>query len=209
MKIYLRDRNKALCDAWSFYFYEAIRDGIVDVSCGNIFDPGPHMQADAIVSPANSFVFMNGGIDLVYTRYFGTELQANLQDAIRQYGGELLVGNACMLEIPNSKDIKYLISAPTMRVPEDVSNTVNAYLAFKAALTVAKSYGKDILPQVSIKSILCPGLATTTGKMSAIQCAYQMIEAFWSTNKNGNLESSLDYYATLHKIMKDKRFGAT
>lgn len=201
MKIYLRDRNKALCDAWSFYFYEAIRDGIVDVSCGNIFDPGPHMQADAIVSPANSFGFMDGGIDLVYTRYFGTELQANLQDCIKQYGGELLVGNALMLEIPNSNSIKYLISAPTMRVPEDVSNTVNAYLAFRAVLTVAKHF--------DIQSILCPGLCTTTGKMSAIQCAYQMIEAFWSTNKNGNLESSLDYYATLHKIMKDKRFGAT
>lgn len=32
------------------------------------------------------------------------------------------------------KPIKYLISAPTMRVPEDVSDTVNAYLAFRAVL---------------------------------------------------------------------------
>ena len=30
--------------------------------------------------------------------------------------------------------IPYLISAPTMRVPEDVSDTVNAYLAFRAVL---------------------------------------------------------------------------
>ena len=30
--------------------------------------------------------------------------------------------------------IRYLISAPTMRVPEDVSETVNAYLAFRAVL---------------------------------------------------------------------------
>ena len=30
--------------------------------------------------------------------------------------------------------IRYLISAPTMRVPEDVSDTVNAYLAFRAVL---------------------------------------------------------------------------
>ncbi len=32
------------------------------------------------------------------------------------------------------KPIKYLISAPTMRVPEDVSDTTNSYLAFRAVL---------------------------------------------------------------------------
>ena len=32
------------------------------------------------------------------------------------------------------KPIKYLISAPTMRVPYDVSHTVNSYLAFRAIL---------------------------------------------------------------------------
>jgi hypothetical protein len=37
--------------------------------------------------------------------------------------------------IPNElKLIKWLISAPTMRVPEDVSNTVAAYLAFRAVI---------------------------------------------------------------------------
>lgn len=30
--------------------------------------------------------------------------------------------------------IRYLISAPTMRVPADVSETINAYLAFRAVL---------------------------------------------------------------------------
>ena len=34
----------------------------------------------------------------------------------------------------DGKQIKYLISAPTMRVPMDVSKTVNAYLAFRACL---------------------------------------------------------------------------
>ena len=36
------------------------------------------------------------------------------------------------------KQIKYLISAPTMRVPMDVSKTVNAYLAFRACLRAGK-----------------------------------------------------------------------
>ena len=34
--------------------------------------------------------------------------------------------------------IKYLISAPTMRVPMNVSETVNAYLAFRACLIAGK-----------------------------------------------------------------------
>ena len=36
--------------------------------------------------------------------------------------------------------IKYLISAPTMRVPMDVANTANAYLAFRAII-LAGIYG--------------------------------------------------------------------
>lgn len=34
--------------------------------------------------------------------------------------------------------IKFLISAPTMRIPENVSNTVNAYLAFRAVILASK-----------------------------------------------------------------------
>lgn len=47
----------------------------------------------AVVSPANSFGFMDGGLDGVYTRCFGPQLQQRLQRMIReQAGGELLVG---------------------------------------------------------------------------------------------------------------------
>ena len=35
----------------------------LQISCGDIFRGGP--SADAIVSPANSFGFMDGGIDMV------------------------------------------------------------------------------------------------------------------------------------------------
>lgn len=199
MKIYLRDRNQVLCDRWKSTFngYDDVH-----VSCGNIFDPGPHMQADAVVSPANSFGFMDGGIDLVYTKYFGQEMQENLRKCIIQYGGEILVGNALVMGIPNSKNIKYLISAPTMRVPEDVSNTINAYLAFKAALKVAKDLG--------LNSILCPGLATTTGKMTPNKAVYQMycayIDVFYFEQALGQPPLSvydLRDYAKWHKLMKE------
>ena len=34
----------------------------------------------------------------------------------------------------DGKPIKYLISAPTMRVPMTISDTVNSYLAFRAVI---------------------------------------------------------------------------
>ena len=48
------------------------------------------------------------------------------------------------LELPvthnEGKPIKYLISAPTMRVPMDVFDTVNAYLALRAVLRSGMDY---------------------------------------------------------------------
>lgn len=172
MKIYLRDRNQALVACWKQVF-----DGVEDIhiSCGDIFDDGDHMRVDAIVSPANSFGFMDGGIDAVYSEFFGWSMQDNLQRVVWQkHHGELLVGQAVVIDIRETNKntpIPYLISAPTMRTPLDVSKTVNAYLAFVAALRVADAHE-------GIDSILCPGLGTAIGKMPYANCAIQM-HAAW------------------------------
>src|SRR5690348_11540617 len=53
------------------------------------------VQCEAVVSPANSFGFMDGGIDHLYSRHFGWHVQRRLQEAIRgRHHGELLVGQA-------------------------------------------------------------------------------------------------------------------
>jgi len=45
------------------------------------------------------------------------------------------VGQAVIIETRDPKEtIRYLVSAPTMRIPSDVSNSVNAFLAFRATL---------------------------------------------------------------------------
>jgi hypothetical protein len=67
-EIYLRDMNNTIADEWKKEFSGC--DGVY-VSCGNIFD----LKADAIISPANSFGFMDGGIDRYYSEYFGWNLQ--------------------------------------------------------------------------------------------------------------------------------------
>ena len=80
----------------------------VSVHRGSILDLDVH----AIVSPANSFGFMDGGIDMRYSLRFGWQLQGRLQDRIvGRHQGELLVGMAEILETFDTR-IPYLVSAP-------------------------------------------------------------------------------------------------
>jgi hypothetical protein len=72
LAVHLRDINAGIVKAWEQAFADVPK---VHVSRGDIFE----LQADAIVSPANSFGFMDGGIDLLYSKYFGWGLQTDLQ----------------------------------------------------------------------------------------------------------------------------------
>ena len=167
--------------------WEAAFAGVagVTVSQGDIFSMNPgsvpddapiDVVADAIVSPANSFGFMDGGIDAVYTHQFGFGLEERLQAVLAaEHGGELPVGCAVIVETGNEQ-IPWCISAPTMRVPEAVPETVNAYLAFRAALRAVLAH--NLTTASPIGTILCPGLATTTGRMPVGRCAAQM-RAAW------------------------------
>lgn len=182
IKIHLRDLGGPLVEAWNREFAGV---DSVTTSCGDIFSTEPgavepgspiDVKADAIVSPANSFGFMDGGIDAVYTYQFGTKLQERLQAVIRnEYGGELPIGQATIVPTENP-DIPWCISAPTMRIPRDVSDTVNAYLAFRATLRAVIEHNEGAQPP--IRAILCPGLATAVGRMPVARCARQM-RAAW------------------------------
>lgn len=183
----LCDLMKSLVAAWKKHFEDYIPDR-VQVYSGDIFKSGP--AADAIVSPANSFGFMDGGIDMAYSRHFGWQMQDRLQEVIREkYRGELLVGDAIIIPTVEGKEndncvdwskynegqpIKWLISAPTMRVPVDVCNTVNAYLAFRAVILAVEKHNSTPGNE-PIRSVLCPGLGTAVGRMPAERCAYQVL----------------------------------
>lgn len=173
MRFLLRDRNSDVVEAWRAEFAHAPD---VEVSHGDIFD----LAADAIVSPANSFGFMDGGIDLVYTRHFGWGLQQRLQALLQaEHDGELPVGQAVVVETGHD-DIPFLISAPTMRVPMDVSETVTAYLAFRAVIRCAREWNR--VANRKIESVLCPGLGTAVGRMPPRGCAVQMHYAYGTSH---------------------------
>ncbi|WP_342376796.1 macro domain-containing protein [Myxococcus stipitatus] len=186
LQLHLRDLSHALVEAWREEF-----DGLpnVTISRGDIFserdgtvsasDP-IDIRADAIISPANSFGFMDGGIDAVYTYQLGPQLQENLRELLAQeYGGELPVGQATL--VPTGRpELPWCISAPTMRVPMDVSDTVNAFLAFTAALRCVRAHN-EATPLNPIRSLLTPGLGTAVGRMPPARCARQMKEAWMRT----------------------------
>ena len=166
---YLRDLDEHLVAAWQNYFKDIPN---VQATVGDIFA----VQADAIISPANSFGFMDGGIDRLYSQHFGWHLQERLQQLLRdQYDGELPIGLAVLIPTDHP-DIPYLISAPTMRVPINVSDTLNAYLAFRAVLRLVEKTNQT-QPE-TITSVVCPGLATATGEMAPDICAKQMHAAY-------------------------------
>jgi O-acetyl-ADP-ribose deacetylase (regulator of RNase III) len=160
VQILLSAIDGALAAAWHRFCGEL---DFVEIHQGNILD----ISCDAVVSPANSFGFMDGGIDAAYLRYFGPEIQERVQRAITErHHGELLVGAAELMETGDSR-IPYLIVAPTMRVPMVLTDSVNAYLAARAALLLAKASDK-------IERVAFPGLGTGVGQMSPNTCARQV-----------------------------------
>lgn len=164
MKLLLRDIDAAVVAALADAFADCPD---VDVARGDILA----LDADAIVSPANSFGSMGGGIDRIYVRHFGAGVREALQARIRSdHGGELPVGEAVCVLTGNA-GIPRMISAPTMREPGAVAGSRHAYLAMLAALTEAARH-----PAIGV--LLCPGLCTKTGRMPATDAAAQMREAY-------------------------------
>jgi O-acetyl-ADP-ribose deacetylase (regulator of RNase III) len=168
--LHLRDRSGDLVMAWQQAFSGLAQ---VQASQGDIFDH----PADAVVSPANSFGYMDGGIDLVYAHFFGWEIEAALRNRIQdEHHGELPVGQAIVLPTGHAS-VPFMVSAPTMRVPGSIGATVHVYLAFRAAL-IAVARHNETQPQCPIRSLLAPGMGTGIGGMPAARAARQMRAAY-------------------------------
>jgi O-acetyl-ADP-ribose deacetylase (regulator of RNase III) len=172
MKIYLTSVESQLAKDWRQFCGDL---DFVSVHEGSIFD----LQCDAVVSPSNSFGFMDGGIDLLYSRRFGWQVQERLQTLIREvHHGELLVGAAEIVE--TDAHIPFLIAAPTMRVPMILRDSINPYLAARAVLNLVKhgvfKSGQWQGQKISevVHSVAFPGLGTGIGQVGGAVCAHQV-----------------------------------
>ena len=173
MNIILTSVEDALADAWEQFCGDL---PFVSVYRGSIFD----LSCDAVVSPANSYGFMDGGIDLLYSEVFGWQVQERLQELIQEkHHGELLVGAAEIVET-GGLALPFLIAAPTMRVPMILQHSVNPYLAARAVLLLVKhgvfTHGPNTAKPIAdfVGSVAFPGLGTGVGRIGPNTCARQV-----------------------------------
>ena len=169
VRVSLCDRSPEVARSLAEHF-----DGVdsVEVVEGDLLE----LDCDALVSPANSFGFMDGGIDQAIDRFYGGAAQRAVLDRIAErFYGELPVGTATVIEMP-SRRFPFLVVAPTMRVPGDARGTINAYLAMRAALVAVLDHNRG--GGVPIASLAVPGLCTGIGSMPADESALQMRAAY-------------------------------
>jgi O-acetyl-ADP-ribose deacetylase (regulator of RNase III) len=173
LNVVLASVEHELAEAWQRFCGDL--DG-VSVHRGSILD----VHCEAVVSPANSFGFMDGGIDHLYSHHFGWHVQRRLQEAIgTRHHGELLVGQAEIVPTDDAR-IPFVIAAPTMRVPMILRDTVNPYLAARATLLLIKHqrfidgpFAGEPVASV-VRAVACPGLGTGVGKVGPNICARQV-----------------------------------
>ncbi len=156
-----------------------------------------------IVSPANSFGFMNGGIDKVYMDIF-PNIQSIVQNKISRFQikdksgrNYLPIGSAITVPTHNNK-CPYLISAPTMFMPGSITNTNNIYLVFLAILHVALNN-----PGITIA---CPGLGTGVGQMNPKDVIDQIelaINNYSYIFANSKYTQNILYQDTMNIIIKN------
>lgn len=176
-KLVLSAVDSLLAKAWTTFCGDFPN---VEVAQGDILD----IDCDAVVSPANSFGFMDGGIDGLYLDHFGREIQMSVRRQINDHhGGELLVGAADIVTTGNGA-IPFLIAAPTMRVPMKLHDSVNPYLAARGIFRLLTSGsfvggeldGRRVSEMVS--TVAMPGLGTGVGGIGANTCARQVAAAY-------------------------------
>jgi O-acetyl-ADP-ribose deacetylase (regulator of RNase III) len=173
MIIQLVDNNEALVDEWNKLFKDC---SDVTTHYDNFFN----VPTDCFVSPANSYGFLDGGIDNAIRIHYNDK-NIDIQEIVHKnilshHYGELLVGQAMYLNLNymfGYNGVPDLIIAPTMRVPMKLpEDTINVYLCMRGILLTIKK-GTDRATKFSIS-----GLGTGIGKVPYDICAKQMKQAY-------------------------------
>lgn len=192
-KLVLCDPNKGLVEAWKEEF-EPYSE--VEVRQGRFED----VDFDCVVSPANSFGLMDGGVDEAITMYFGEQMMNRVQKrVIDEYSGEQPVGTSMIVwgkHNEKTDKVQHVAHTPTMMIPMDIGMTTNVYMAMKAMILAVESFNKGMtdkgLDNLCIKTVVCPGLGTGAGRVSFGLAASAMAYAY-SKSYNPPEEISWDY----------------
>jgi len=170
LKLILADPNPLLCSAFQKHFREIPGVEVVN----DRFEHVP--EFDCMVSAANSFGLMDGGVDLAIIRFFGEALQDRVQQHIlEEYLGEQPVGTSFIVETGHPKH-PFVAHTPTMRVPMEIAHTDNVYVAMWAMFLAVRRHNRRA--ERKIRIVTCPGLGTATGRVPPEEAARQMAWAY-------------------------------
>ena len=148
MEVIFCDMNERLCS-----IMETVNPTI-KVVCDDI---RTQTDCDAWVSPANSVGMMDGGIDLVYRDYFGSDIQDVVHAKIEEKFTCGYIPLDFAMSVETNKEPGHIILAPTMPIPMIITDYSWVFLATSAAIREAKQQG--------FKKIVIPGMGTCTGRV--------------------------------------------
>lgn len=137
------------------------------------------------VSPVNSLCFMDGGFDYALSRIVFPDIEPEIKQIVQDLGIESLIGKPYLpigSSILLNKGInRSLIVAPTMLLPQNVSQTKNAYYATQAVLynILLNPSSHSHREPVSLDDvdILLTAFCCGYGKMDEEEAVQQMVQA--------------------------------
>ncbi len=141
------------------------------------------------MTAGNSFGEMNGFVDGIINTFLSSpyeRMHTTVKRAIAtRYLGEQPVGTCLLVPSLRRQAAGWLAHAVTMRVPQDVSDTLNSYTALRSALVEVFRHNNsactdEAKTNKNITTILCPLLCTGAGGMDVATSARQMRRAWES-----------------------------
>ncbi|EOF5816455.1 macro domain-containing protein [Salmonella enterica] len=194
IKLILSAPVPAMAAAFEYHFHNTENVEIIR----RPFETVP--EFDCMVSAANSFGLMDGGVDGAITAYFGTQLQKRIQQHIlSEYLGEQPVGTAFVTETGNSQH-PWLVHAPTMRVPLIIDGTDAVYNATRAALLAIFQHNKSAGEDRKIESVVFPAMGAGCGQVPPDSVARQMKLA-WESFSNPPKAINWQYASARHNAV--------
>lgn len=174
LTFHLRDLNPEVVKAFNQFFS---RGGRVEISEGDVMD----LDTTAIITPANSFGIMEGGLGDCLNKISQGKLENRIRKMIQdKHAGEMPVGQAEIIKSGMDKP-QFVVVAPTVRVPIRQTNTnTNTYLATRAALRSLAAYMREVNENggAKIESVALVGMGTGGAKCPPAVAAFQMYEAY-------------------------------
>lgn len=199
-KLILVDLQQKLVSAWQEEMSKELREqssGTISVTTyqGYIQNYLQANDVDCMVSPANSFGLMDGGLDLAISNFYGGV--AKLVPVVRntlidECCGQQNVGSCLLVDVKElaqsaqqaRKVPRYIAHVPTMRVPKLLNSEDDiVYRCTWALLTTVRKHNMQVARNdhqgghERINSVLCSGFGTGAGHFPAHECARQMVLA--------------------------------